>query len=170
MSERRDHSRNQVGKVRIELAPSHSFCRCRMLWRGTGLCYYSIPVSQASLQSSASCCPLRPQNKGSPALHGLEHPSSERGASWLPPLQPRFPQQPSHATIRLPRPPFLGRESGAISPCPSRFWPLPPSFSSPLCTTGTPGKAAAWYRKPTTPSCAVTSPRSAPKSPESFVT
>ena len=36
MSERRDHSRNHIGKVRIELAaPSHSFCRSTTFWRGT---------------------------------------------------------------------------------------------------------------------------------------
>jgi hypothetical protein len=35
MSERRDHSRNHIGKSESSFAPSHSFCRCTMFWRGT---------------------------------------------------------------------------------------------------------------------------------------
>jgi hypothetical protein len=36
MSERRDHDRNHIGKVRIELCAKPSFCRCTTFWRGTG--------------------------------------------------------------------------------------------------------------------------------------
>ena len=39
MSERRDHGKNSNEKIRIQLLPSHSFCRCTTLWRGTGQFY-----------------------------------------------------------------------------------------------------------------------------------
>jgi hypothetical protein len=35
MSERREHSRNYIGKSESSFAPSHSFCRCTTFWRGT---------------------------------------------------------------------------------------------------------------------------------------
>src|SRR6267143_1085074 len=41
ISERRDHSKNFNGTVRIRFAPSHSFCRRTTFWRDTGCADHS---------------------------------------------------------------------------------------------------------------------------------